>query len=124
MLQETSPKSVEMPGILPMLHGHWIFQSIYVAAKLGIADLLKEDVKNCEELAKSTNTNPKALYRLMRALASKGIFAEQEQGFFTLTPLAASLQSDVPGSLRSLVIMAGEESYQAWGHLLYSIQTG
>ena len=124
---DNSPKSIEMPAlsaILPMLSGFWISQSISVAAKLGIADLLKESAHNCEELARSTNTNPRALYRLMRGLASVGIFAEQEQGFFTLTPLAACLQSDVPGSIRSLAIHAGKEPYQAWGQLLYSIQTG
>ncbi|MCG8363525.1 MAG: acetylserotonin O-methyltransferase [Pseudanabaenales cyanobacterium] len=110
-------------AILPMLNGHWVSQAVYVAVKLGIADLLKEGDRNCEELAKITNTNPRALYRLMRVLASMDIFAEQEGGCFTLTPLAACLQSDVSGSVRSLVITAGE-SYHAWGHLLYSIQTG
>jgi hypothetical protein len=61
----------------------------------------------------------------MRALASVGIFAEDEQGHFTLTPIAATIQSDVPGSLRAWAIMAlGEEDYQAWGDLMHSVRTG
>ncbi len=125
--QESTPASNEIPPqmtIMQMISSYWISQSIYVAAKLGIADLLKEGAGNCKDLARSTNTNPRALYRLMRALASIGIFAEQEQGFFTLTPLAAFLQSDVPGSIRNMAITSGEEAYQAWGDILYSIQTG
>jgi len=53
-----------------------------------------------------------------------GVFSEKEPGYFTLTPLAACLQSDIPGSMRSLVIMVGEKHYQAWGDILYSLRTG
>jgi hypothetical protein len=60
----------------------------------------------------------------LRALASLGVFAESEVNHFTLTPLAACLQSDVPGSVRAFVIMQGEEHYQAWGELIHSVQTG
>lgn len=110
--------------MLQMASGYWVSQSLYVGAKLGIADLLKDGSKSCDELAQATGVNARTLYRLMRALASVGVFAEKEHGYFTLTPLAACLQSDIPGSIRTLVMMVGEEYYQAWGDLLYSIQTG
>jgi ubiquinone/menaquinone biosynthesis C-methylase UbiE len=61
----------------------------------------------------------------MRALASVGIFAEDERGRFALTPLAATLRADVPGSLQAWVNMqSGDEQYRAWGDLLHSVTTG
>jgi hypothetical protein len=111
-------------AVLQMASGYWVSRSIYVAAKLGIADLLKDSPKSCDELATATGTNAPSLYRLLRALASLGVFAESELNQFTLTPLAACLQSDVPGSVRAFVIMLGEEHYRAWGDLLHGVQTG
>jgi hypothetical protein len=95
-----------------------------VAAKLGIADLLKDSPKSCSELATATGTNARSLYRVLRALASLGVFAETEPNHFTLTPLAACLKSDVPNSVRAFVIMLGEEHYRAWGEFMHSVQTG
>lgn len=69
-------------------------------------------------------TNADALFRLLRALASLGVFAETEPGWFTLTPLAHFLRRDTSDSMWATVIMNGEEHYQAWGDLLYSVQTG
>ncbi|MBW4574138.1 MAG: methyltransferase [Aphanothece sp. CMT-3BRIN-NPC111] len=110
--------------MVQMVTGSWLSQCIYAAAKLGIADLLKNEPKSCDELANSTGTDSRSLYRLMRALASVGVFVENEQGLFALTPLATYLQSDVPGSIRAMAIMFGEEHYRAWGDILHSIQTG
>jgi len=107
-----------------MITGYWSSQAIYVAAKLGIADLLVQGPQTAEQLAATTETNAGALYRLLRALASVGIFTENKQKEFALTPLAEYLRSDVPGSKRALAMMAGDEQFQAWGHILYSIQTG
>ncbi|MEG3897055.1 MULTISPECIES: methyltransferase [unclassified Microcoleus] len=124
---ETNQPTITMPPQLAMLQmasGYWVSQSIYVAAKLGIADLLKDSPKSCDELATATGTNARSLYRLLRALASLGVFAETQPHHFTLTPVAACLQTDVPGSLRALAIMLGEENYRAWGNLRHGVQTG
>lgn len=107
-----------------MISGYWSSQAIYAAASLGIADLLTEGPQTAEQLATATETNAGALYRLLRALASIGIFAENEQHEFALTPLAEFLRSDVPGSKRALAMMTGDEHFQAWGEILYSIRTG
>ncbi len=107
-----------------MITGYWTSQAIYAAAKLGIADLLKEGSKNTEQLAEESGTNSDALYRLMRALASVGIFVENEQKEFSLTPLAELLRSDAKGSKRALSMMTGDEQFQAWSEIIYSIQTG
>ncbi len=107
-----------------MITGYWMSQAIYAAAKFGIADHLKDGPQSVEELAQATSAHPDALYRLLRALASQGIFAEGERRQFSLTPLAEPLQSDVPGSKRALALMSGDEQFRAWGEIEYSIRTG
>src|ERR1022692_1113621 len=103
-----------------LVSGYWYTQAIYVAARLGIAELLKDGPKAAQVLAPATGTNPRALYRLLRALASIGIFAE-EQGQFSLTPLAKCL---LDPSTKAMATMRGDFQYRAWGELLYSVQTG
>lgn len=107
-----------------MLNAYWISQALYVAAKLGLADLLKDGSRTAADLATATQTRPRPLYRLMRALASVGVFAEDDRQRFSLTPLAECLRSDVPGSQRSMAITTGDLFYLAWGELLYGVQTG
>jgi hypothetical protein len=121
-----NPKSMTPPeALLQMLTSSWISQAIYVAAQLGIADLLKDGSKSSSDLAKATGSHALALYRIMRTLASVGVFAEIEDGSFELTPLAAYLQTDVPGSLRAMSIMSGESwQWQPWGNILHTVKTG
>jgi hypothetical protein len=107
-----------------MITGYWISQAIYAAAKFGIADHLKDGPKTVGELASASSTNPDALYRLLRALASVGIFTEGPSRHFSLTPLAEPLRSDIPGSKRALALMCGDEQYRAWAEIDYSVRTG
>jgi predicted O-methyltransferase YrrM len=99
-------------------------QLFYVAAKLGLADLLASGPQSVDALAAAAHVDASSLYRLLRALAGYGAFAEQEDGRFQLTPLAALLQADLPGSLRATVLAHGEDFYRVWGELFYSVQTG
>lgn len=107
-----------------MITGYWVSQAIYAAAKFNIAEHLNDGPKSVEELAQITSTDTDALYRLLRALASVGIFAEGESRQFSLTPMAEPLRSDVPGSKRALALMAGDEQFRTWAEIDYSIQTG
>lgn len=107
-----------------MLGGYWISQAIYVAAELGLADELAEGPRSVEQLADRTGSNSGALYRVLRALASVGIFDENGDRSFSLTPLGGRLRSDAPGSQRSFAIMSGAEFYETWGRLLHSVRTG
>src|SRR5579864_7668708 len=81
-------------ALIQMATGYWESQAIYVAAKLGIADHLKDGPRTSFDLAQATRTHPGALRRLMRALASLGVFTEEKDGRFGLTPIGSSLQSD------------------------------
>jgi hypothetical protein len=107
-----------------LLTGYWIAQALHVAAHLGLADLLKEGPRSVAHLAKAAGAHERSLYRLLRALAGEGVFVEDEQGRFGLTPLGDCLRSDAPHSQRSMAIMNGEEHYRCWGELLYCVQTG
>ncbi len=116
------PPSVAM---LQMISGFWISRAIYLAAKLGIADHLRDGPKTVEELAAATGTHASSLYRVLRALASVGVFHEDGKRAFALTPLAETLRTDAPGSLRAFAtVELGEEHYPAWGELLHSVKTG
>lgn len=121
---ETGPTQTPPDALLQMMTGYWISKAIYVAAKLGVADLLTDGPLSAEELAMATQTHGPALYRLLRALASVGVFSEESPGRFTLTPLATLLRSDTPDSMRALAIMYAEEQSRAWDDVLHSVQTG
>jgi hypothetical protein len=111
--------------ILQMMNAYRLSQNISVAAQLGIADLLADKPKSTIELAEKTATHPQALYRLLRTLASFGIFAESENQHFCLTPRAALLQSEIPGSLRGYASVIGSKwHWQMWKDILYSVKTG
>lgn len=106
-----------------MLVGNQIQQALHVAARLGIADELQDGPRNAHELAEATSANPGALARLLRALASVGIFTALDDGRFALTPLAAPL-ADGDGSVRPFALWSGGVSYQAFGALEHSVRTG
>jgi hypothetical protein len=111
--------------MLRLIAGFWVARAVAIAAGLGIADLLREGPKSSGELAAATATHAPSLYRLLRALASVGVFAEEGDGRFALTPLGATLQSGVPGSLHTFAMLQQDEEHlRAWGDLSYSLRTG
>jgi C-methyltransferase len=111
--------------VLELIATNRITQAIYVAAELGIADLLKDGPCSAEEIAKVTGTSEDGVYRLLRALASLGLFATLPERRFEPTPTGQSLRSDVPGSLRAWARFNGHEiTWRPWGELLYSVKTG
>ena len=112
------------PALFQMASSYWISQAIYVAAKLGIADLLKDGPLKCSEIAAIAGTDVRSLFRLMRALSSLRIFAQTENDYFSLLPLGENLRADVPGSLKAIIITLGEIHYQACGALLHAVQKG
>lgn len=108
-----------------MISGVQYTQLVYLAAKLGIADLLKDGPRSPDELAEAIGANRRNLYRVLRALASLGIVAENQDGTFELTVKAEPLQSGVPDSERDWAILWGEEwFYRPWGGLLDNVKTG
>ena len=110
--------------ILRMSFGFALSQSLRVVAELGIADLLGGGERSVDELSQATHTNADALYRVMRLLASEGVFREESPRHFSQTELSATLRSDLPASPRDFVRMINGEPFQAFAQLLYSVRTG
>ena len=96
--------------LIQMATAHWISRFLYVAALMNLADHLAERPKTAEELAPLTAATVPSLYRLMRTLASLGLFTEDSARRFSLTPLSEVLRSDTPGSVRSAVLFMGGET--------------
>lgn len=112
-------------AVLQVLSGFWGARAVYIAAKLGLADLVQDGPKTAAELAVLTGTHAPSLYRVLRALASIGWFEEDAAGRFGPTAVTIALQTGRPGSLRHLAMTElGEEHYPAWGDLLQSVRTG
>jgi len=66
-------------------------RALAIVADLGVAEALAGGPRPVEELAKELDAHADTLQRLLRALASEGIFAEQEPGVFRNTAASALL---------------------------------
>lgn len=130
--QTNATTSVAMPTRLPptvllyeLATGHYISRALFVAAKLGIADLLKDGPRHHNDLAKATDSHAPSLNRMMRLLASVGVFTEQENGKFALTPLGECLRTGAPVSLRAMVMLfTGDRISDSWKDLEYCVRSG
>jgi O-methyltransferase domain/Dimerisation domain len=100
-------------------------RALFVAADLGVADLLCDGPRAVDDLARATATDGPTLYRLLRALASIGVFHEDEERRFTLTSMGEYLRRDHPDSLDPVVRMfCADYEWRAWGALDGSVRTG
>jgi hypothetical protein len=98
---------------------------LHAAASLGIADRLASGPKNAKQLARDTESEPSSLYRLLRALASVGVFEEGVDGQFSLTALGERLRSDVSESMLPWVLLLNGPLFRrAWENLVHSVRTG
>ena len=115
-----------LPGIqlFQMMTGFAVSQAIYAAARLNIAEHLGAGPAAIDDLAKKTGADPDALYRLLRALASVGVFTEPTARRFANTPMSECLRPGVPGSMHAGALMIGNLCYPAFCELPYSVQTG
>jgi hypothetical protein len=108
-----------------LVNSYQLSQAIHVAAVLGIADLLADGPRSSGELATATKTDPRALYRLLRALAAFGLFHEDGERRFALTELGDALRNDAPESVAGWAAFVGRRNIRdAWSVLEESIRTG
>ena len=104
--------------------GYQLSQALYVAAKLGIADVLRAEPLTAEAVADAVDVRAPVLRRVLRALVAGGVFTELEDGRFANNDAAAALRADAPGHMREVVINFGEEMYRSFGELLHTVRTG
>ena len=111
--------------ILQMAMGPLVSQALGVAARLGIPDPLAAGEKHVDDIAAETGTHAPSIYRILRTLASTGVFAETSPKSFINTPVSEALRSDVPGSMRNIMIFMAEPWHTlAWGNMMHSARTG
>jgi hypothetical protein len=111
-------------AVLETVQSFWIAKAIGVAAELNIADILKSGPKSISELSAETHTHEDSLYRLMRTLASQGIFKELKNKTFQLTPMANAL-SEGDNSMKYMIMhQTGPSNWRICGELLESVKTG
>ena len=115
----------EFVELLAVARGYQQSRALTVAAELGIADLLRDGPVPVDDLAVATQTSTEALYRLLRALASIGVFDERSDRTFALTPMGEYLRSDHPLAVGPVARMFGADyEWQAWGELPHAVRTG
>jgi hypothetical protein len=115
-----------MDDLWKLANGYRMTQALYVAVVLRISDHLAAGPRETSWLAEQAQCDPPSLYRLLRALATVGVYEELPDGRFGLTSQGEALRRDVPGSMAPWVeFMAGSSSHRAaWDGLLGSIRTG
>ena len=111
-------------ALVDLVDGHRVTAIIYVAARLGIADLLFEGPKSVPDLARLTGTHERSLFRLMRALVKLEICTQSSDGGFQLTEMGIHLAANSERSMKAWVLLEGGRLRAAWGELLESIRTG
>ncbi|HTE43807.1 MAG TPA: methyltransferase [Gemmatimonadaceae bacterium] len=121
----TYARSAPATVMIEMARGYQVSQALFVAAKLGIADLLANGPMPSDAIARATATDPAALHRLLRVLGSRGVLASVGDRDFGLTSFGELLRRDMAGSVRDQVLLWGHPmQWEPWGDLLHSVQTG
>ncbi|MFN0279846.1 MAG: methyltransferase [Pyrinomonadaceae bacterium] len=118
----------EMPPegkVMQLIMGGFVSQAVYVAAKLGIADLLAVGEKTTADLAAASGADERSLYRLLRTLASLGVFTETSDRTFANTSMSDTMLADSPTSLRAMLLMIGDPEHgRVINDMEYSVRTG
>jgi hypothetical protein len=99
-------------------------RALYVAAKLGVADHLKDGPKTATELAAALSVKADALYRIMRVLAASGVFVLDQDDRFSLNEIGDTLRAASAQSVRDYVIMYHECVYPPFDHIVSTVRTG
>jgi len=110
--------------LLRIAQGYQLSQALYVAAKLGVADVLASGPLAADAIAEAVQACAPQLRRVLRALVAAGLFIELDDGRFALNDAAAALRADAPGRTRDVTINFGEEMYRSFGELLHTVRTG
>ena len=124
MMQQAA--SNPLPSILLRARdGLILHQTLYAAARLGVADCVEGGWRSAADLARQLEVNEDALYRILRLLASQGVFEENHTRCFRNNDVSNFLRTGVPGSVRSLFLYWGSDFYYpSFGQIMHSIKTG
>lgn len=104
--------------------GYWLSKALFCAAKANVADELASGPRHVDHLAAAAGVDAENLHRVLRALASVGIFTEMEPGVFGLTPKAEYLRAEHPESMKHFALMVGDDLFEAWAEIYHAVETG
>jgi len=111
-------------AIFEKAQGFWIAKAISVACELNLSEIVAENEKSVEEIANASKTDPSALYRLMRALASEGIFKEIRPKVFRNNKFSNALKEQ-PGNLKNMIMhQLNQTNWDVVNELKYSVSSG
>ena len=122
-----APAGGPRPGeaVMQLATGYMASAALYAVTKLGIPDILKSGPKPAGEIAKACGAKEDAVYRVLRALSSAGVFSETKPRTFALTADSELLLSDRPDSLRPMVLWLDNKlHYDTYPELTYAMKTG
>jgi hypothetical protein len=120
-----TPKLRPYDGLFQMIIGKWISQAVGTVVEIGVPDQLAKGARQCRDIAREAGVSEDGLYRLLRALASVGLFAEGADRRFRLTGMGRLLRSDHAESLAGYArFTAHDITWRPWGQLDYSVKTG
>jgi len=125
MATDQEPPVPPQVTLYQLASAHYFSRALALVAKLDVAGLLKDGPRHYAELAEATATHAPSLNRVLRLLASVGIFEERDGGMFALTPVGECLRDDVPWSARAgVMLFGGQRIQESWGDLEYCVRTG
>ena len=122
--EPTSQERAAAAAVLQMIWGIHISRAVYVAAELGIADLLAGGPMTAAQLARATQAHEPSLYRVLRLLASLDVLTEHDHHSFSLTILGERLRADVPASMRSFTLTADAGGLRPFEPIIERVKTG
>jgi hypothetical protein len=117
------PTPADAGHVLGLIGGYQISQAVYAAATLKLADAIAAGDCTSEAIATRAGAIPDRVHRLLRTLASYGLFTQTGQRTWALTPAGQLLRSDLPGSLHAMALMWNEEHYDAFRGLVDAVRT-
>ncbi|MFN0120456.1 MAG: methyltransferase [Blastocatellia bacterium] len=125
MSEQMNPEVPPSGQMMQLMFGFIPTLAVFTAARIGVADQLKNGPQSIEALAVATGMHAGSLRRLLRATASVGVFSETSPGVFSQTPMSATLCEDATDSLRSFALFWGADWHlQVWAALYDSVRLG
>ena len=118
------PSSAAALKLFDLIQSHRVTAVIYVAAELGIAELLRNGTRSLNDLAEATGADRHALGRLLTALSTVGICSRVGADGYSLTEVGAALDSSAEKSFKAWAIFEGDMLFKSWHGMLETVMTG
>ena len=123
-VRETKAQTESVMRLVEISAGYWLPRALHVVADLAIADALDQEPRSAADLAKEVGADADALDRVLRLLASHGVF-DRRRGKYVHNELSRALRSDHPQSMRAYVRLVGLPVFwKSWGALEQVVRSG